>query len=317
MSKTRNALAPVSTLPEEVLAQVFLHGLPENLPAAAEWTEVIHQETRRLPKSPELSTELILGPQSMLKAPKHIRVSSVCETWWALATKCPILWTNLCSQWPVVRQETWIRRSDRRSLSIYAEFTPRPLGDALPRTLHSFPGMQDNTGIFHVAQLLLWRKIVLCVWGDHHSVQSSSAFIKSFCTKVSVLEILTIEYDERGPISLCNIDVAGEETGHRGTSTPLTELVIYNFYVVDIVCVARNLRILKIDTIGAMGQPAVAISNWMVLFQAAQDLEELDTVWTSGSTVQHPRVIEPMLNDTATSQTPLVVQNSFVQSPMC
>ena len=123
-------MAPVSMLPEGVLAQVFVHGLPENLPTAAEWTEVI---------------------------------ASVYETWRALATKCPILWTNLCSQWPVVRQEAWIRRSDRRSLSIYAEFTPRPLGDALPRTLHSFPGMQDNTGIFHVAQLLLWRKVVLCV----------------------------------------------------------------------------------------------------------------------------------------------------------
>ena len=150
-------------------------------------------------------------------------------------------------------------------------------------------------------------------------MQSSSAFIKSFCTKVSVLEILPIEYDERKirPISLCNLDVAGEDTGHRGTSTPLTELVIYNFYVIDIVCVARNLRILKIDTIGAMGQPAVAISNWMVLFQAAQALEELDTVWTSGSTVQHPRVIEPMLNGTATSQTPLVVQNLRLFKVQC
>jgi hypothetical protein len=277
-AETRNALSPVSMLPGEVLTQIFMCGLPGDLPAATEWTEV---------------------------------VSSVCKTWRALATKCPILWSNLCLHWPIARQEAWIQRSGRRNLFIYAEFIPRPLRDVLPRTLHSFPGIQDATGLFHIAVLPLWHEVELRVWGDDQSVQSASAFIKSFSTKVSILKILPIDYDERDlrPISLCGLEVIDEETGHRGIAVSLTELVIYNFYAIDIICVVGNLRILRIGTIGAMAQPAAAISNWMVLLRAARALEVLDTIWTSGSSARHPRVIEPMPNGAQHSQASLVVRN--------
>lgn len=277
-AETRNALAPVSMLPEEVLTQIFMCGLPGDLPAATEWTEV---------------------------------VSFVCKRWRALATNCPILWSNLCCHWPIARQDVWIQRSGRLNLSIYAEFIPRPLGDMLPRILHSFPGIQDATGIFHVAVLPLWHEVELRVWRDDQSVQSASAFIKDFCTRVSILEILPIEYDEGNPrpMSLCGLEVINEKSGRQGIAAPLTELVVYNFYPFDIICVVGNLRILRIDTIGAMAQPAVAISNWMVLLRAAQALEELDTIWTSGSSTHHPRVIGPMPNGAQHLQAPLVVRN--------
>lgn len=238
-ARSRNLLAPISMLPNELLGHIFICSLPEG-------RELVEFTTA---------------------------VSTVCRLWRDVAMRYHSLWTVFDLRWHTAREKAWLIRSAGHPLSVYVDF-PGPLGEDHLLSAIDYRGLFRQDGVFQQSQN--WVAAEFSVGTSYTHLNPIMGYLPKQCGGLRSLTIVDTGFsDSLEDFQMLDVDLWPLVYD----MPKLDELVIRSVYAISLYDMMARLRVLKINTVGARSGATGSVRRWMDLLRQATALEDLEADW--------------------------------------
>ncbi|KAF8316603.1 hypothetical protein DL93DRAFT_2096144 [Clavulina sp. PMI_390] len=254
-AKSKNMLTPIFMLPDEILGHIFTCSLP-------------------------IGRELVEWSMA---------ISTVCSRWRKIAISYRVLWNIFDVRWHAYKEEQWLKRANGLPLSIYVDF-PGPHGEDHLLSAIDFRGLLRQDGIFALHDS--WHSVDVSIAGQLHHLTPIIGFLEESCPKLRRLTIIDSSFGEgyRNQWELFDMDLF-RTFSHK---PELDELVIRSIYPINLYAIIAQLRVLRINTVGARSSARGSVRRWMDLLARATQLQELEADWDRMSWRKHGASLHPM-----------------------